>query len=179
MIQVSPGSCRSTVSLSTAAITRPMTAQATGASRTAGCLRTVMTSCSWGSRYRSTSAGGLAPGESSLMRAASLGCLDRAQEGRDGASGLLEQVQKVVNGIARGCGLGKEIPRQKHDDRPPSDLLDLHGQLSYAGTSVCQPSLAQSDCFTNPLTCTDTVPSYEPLLPSTHRSGGRHISFRR
>src|SRR5690349_12474635 len=38
---------------------------------------------------------------------------------------------------------------------------------SYAGTSVCQPSLAQSDCFTNPLTCTDTVPSYEPELPST------------
>src|SRR5215472_18185654 len=179
MIQVSPESCRSRVSLSTAAATSPRTAQAIGGSRTAGCLRTVMTSCSWGSRYRSTSAGGLAPGEISLMRAASLGCLDRAQEGRDGAAGLLKQVQKVVNGITGGRRLGKEIPRQKHDDRPPGDLLDLHGQLSYAGTSVCQPSLAQSDCFTNPFTCTDTVPSCQPLLPSTHRSGGRHISFRR
>src|SRR5215471_18717675 len=116
MIQVSPGSCRSTVSLSTAAITRPITAQATGASRTAGCLRTVMTSCSWGSRYRSTSAGGLAPGEISLMRAASLGCLDRTQEGSDGAAGLLKQVQKVVDSITGGRRLGKEVPRQKHDD---------------------------------------------------------------
>src|SRR6516165_6264769 len=165
-IQTSPDSCRSSVSLSKAAMIRPTTAQATGASSTAGCLRTVMTSCSWGSRYLSTSAGRLAPGVSSLMRAASLGCLDRAQEGRDGASGLLQQVQKIVDSITRGCGLGKEIPRQKHDDRPPGDLLELHGQLSYAGTSVCQPSLAQSDCFTNPLTCTDTVPRYKGHLPS-------------
>src|ERR1700746_2288594 len=109
-IQVSADWCRSRVSLSTAEITRPMTAQATGASRTAGCMRTVMTSCSWGSRYRSTSAGGLAPGEISLMRAASLGRLDRTQEGGDGASGLLKQVQKVVDGITGSCGLGKEIP---------------------------------------------------------------------
>src|SRR5262249_11598877 len=176
MIQVSPESCRSTVSLSTAAMIRPMTAQTIGASRTAGCLRTVMTSCSPGSRYRSTSAGVLAPGVSSLMRAASLGCLDRAQEGRDGASGLLQQVQQVVDGITRGCGLGKEIPRQKHDDRPPGDLLELHGQLFYTGTSVCQPSLAQSDRFTNPLTCMDTVPSCEPLLPSTPPIRGKGTS---
>src|SRR5215472_2694555 len=143
MIQVSAESCRSTVSLSRAAMIRPMTAHAIGASRTAGCLRTVMTSCSWGSRYRSTSAGGLAPGDMSLMRAASLVALDRAQEGCDRTAGLLEQVQKVMHGIARSDRLGKEIPGQKHDDRPAEDLLSLHGQLSYAGTSFCQPSLAQ------------------------------------
>src|SRR6185312_12977009 len=135
-IQVSPESCRSRVSLSTAAMTRPMTAQATGASRTAGCLRTVMTSCSCGSRYRSTSAGGV-PGDVSLIRAAPYR-LQGVQERRDGAASLLQQAQKVVDGIAGGCRLGKEIPRQKHDDRPTGDLLDLHGLLlrRYIGLST-------------------------------------------
>src|SRR5258708_18126772 len=110
MIQVSAESCRSRVSLSTAATTRPTTAQATGASRTAGCLRTVMTSCSCGRRYLSTSAGGLAPGEISLMCARCLGRLQGVQEGRYGAAGLLEQFQKVVHGIAGRGRLGKEVP---------------------------------------------------------------------
>src|SRR5579863_1512623 len=98
-IQVSAELCRSTVSLSKAATIRPTTAQANGASSTAGCLRTVMTSCSWGSRYLSTSAGGFAPGDISLMPPPSVG-LQRVQERCDGAAGLLEQVQKVVHGMA-------------------------------------------------------------------------------
>src|ERR1051326_1834178 len=129
MTHVSPASCRSTVSVARAAMTSPITAQANGANSTAGCLRTVMTSCSWGNRYRSTSAGGLAPGDISLMPPPPLAGLQRVQEGRDGAAGLLEQVQKVVHGMACAGRLGKEIPRQKHDDRPAEDLLDLHGHL--------------------------------------------------
>src|SRR6516164_3992080 len=107
-IQVRAEECRNKVSLSTAATISPRTAQASGASSTAGCLRTVMTSCSWGNRYLSTSAGGLAPGEISLMCAALVGRrLQRLQEGRDGVAGLREQVQKVVYGIASGLRLGK------------------------------------------------------------------------
>src|SRR5690348_5972325 len=118
---------------------RPITAQATGANSTAGCLRTVMTSCSWGSRYRSTSAGGLAPGDISLMPPPpSLAGLQRVQESCDGTAGLLQQVQKVVHGMACTGRLGKEVPRQKHDDRPAEDLLQLHGQLlrGYIGLST-------------------------------------------
>src|SRR6516164_11016496 len=90
-IQVSVELCRNNVVLSKAAAISPRTAQATGASRTAGCLRTVMTSCSWGSRYLPTSDGGLAPGEISLMCAALDGRLQRLQEGHDGVAGLCEQ----------------------------------------------------------------------------------------
>jgi hypothetical protein len=51
---------------------------------------------------------------------------------------LLQQAEKVLDGIASGRGLGKEVPRQKHDDRPTGDLLDLHGQLlrGYIGLST-------------------------------------------
>jgi hypothetical protein len=97
----------------------------------------VMTSCSWGSKYRSTSAGGLAPGDISLMRAP-FGPLQRAQEGRYGGASLMQQAEKVLDGMSSAGWLGKEIPRQKHDDRPADDLLDLHGQLlhGYIGLST-------------------------------------------
>jgi hypothetical protein len=43
----------------------------------------------------------------SLMRAAFRVALDRAQEGRDRAAGLLEQVQKVVDDMACAGRLGE------------------------------------------------------------------------
>src|SRR5579859_1039467 len=47
---------------------------------------------------------------------------------------------------------------------------------SYARMSDRQPSLAQSDCITNPLTCTDNVPCQKGQVPSPRRSSGKGTS---
>src|SRR6266496_2545452 len=105
--------CRSTVVPSTTA-----SAIKIGPRSTAGCLRTVMTWCSCGSRYLFTAAGPALRGAINLMAGS-----QRVHERRQGITGVLEEIQQAMDGIRRPGRLCDEVKGQEDDDRPGDDLL--------------------------------------------------------
>src|SRR5580704_2966453 len=135
----------------------PAAAHAIGASRTAGCLRTVMTSCSWGSRYLSTSAGGLPPGDISLIPAAPLVVYREFRNVAMEPPAFCSKPRRLWTVLPAAAGWVKRYHARNTTTAQPRTFFSCMVN-SYADTSDCQPSLAQSDYFTNPLTCTDTVP---------------------
>src|ERR1035438_1351644 len=86
--------CRSTVVPSTRAISTPASAIAIGRMSTAGCLRTVMTWCSCGSRYLLTAAGPALRAAINLISGS-----QRVHERGQGIADVLEKIQQTMDGI--------------------------------------------------------------------------------
>src|SRR5215467_3759650 len=77
----------------------------------------------------------------------------------------VSRFKRLCTALPAACGWVKRYQARNTTTAQPRTFLICIAS-SHAGTSVCHPSLAQSDCFTNPLTCTDTVPSHTRELPS-------------
>src|ERR1039457_805348 len=115
--------CSRSVVPSTRAMSTPASAIAIGRMSTAGCLRTVMTWCSCGSKYLLTAAGPELRGAINLISRS-----QRVHERREGIPGFLQKIQQAMDDIRRAGGLREEVKGQEDDDRPGDDLLQ-HDQL--------------------------------------------------